>query len=250
MNFIVLDTETTDLMKCFCYDCGWIILNDKGNVLQRRHFVIEQVWHNLPLFESAYYKDKRPLYVQLMRKHEAVMDKWGYVMRQLASDIRKYEVQDAYAYNSEFDDKVFTWNCDWFKTNNPLDTIAIHDIWGYACEFITSKLEYQAFCEKYERFTDTGNYKQSAEVVYQFITNNPEFIEQHMGVMDSDIESSILLHCVHVEGAKWATDYKVKKVLPRPQIKPFIIKVDNEVIYEGEYVKKYVRNDTYNFTTP
>jgi hypothetical protein len=38
--------------------------------------------------------------------------------------------------------------------------------------------------------------------------------------------------------------------LPRPQTKPFIIKVDNEVIYEGEYVKKYVRNDTYNFTTP
>lgn len=249
MNFIVLDTETTDLTKCFCYDAGWCVMSDRGEVLARRHYVIEQIWHNLPLFESAYYKDKRQNYVKLMRRHEAVMDKWGYVMRQLSSDIRKYGITDAYAYNSDFDDKVFTFNCDWFKTNNPLDTIAIHDIWGYACEFITNNPAYQLFCEQHERFTDTGNYKQSAEVVYQYITNNPDFVEAHMGVFDSDIESAILIHCVNEKGAEWGKDYKVKKVLPRPQEKPFTIKVNGEIIYQDKYIKKYTRNDVYNFTT-
>ena len=31
--------------------------------------------------------------------------------------------------------------------------------------------------------------------------------------------------------------------------KPFTVKVNGKVIYEGKYVKKYARNDTYNFTT-
>ena len=111
MNILVFDTETTSLDKPFCYDVGWAVVDSTtGACLLERHYVIEQAWHNLPLFESAYYKEKRPLYVTLMRQHKAIMDKWGYVMRQLSRDLRQYEISDAYAYNSQFDDKVFTFN--------------------------------------------------------------------------------------------------------------------------------------------
>ena len=90
---IVLDTETTDLNRCFCYDIGWCILNKETQHIEDFHnFVIEQVWHNLPLFESAYYKDKRQSYVKMMRRHDIIMDKWGYVMRVLNSDIKKYGI--------------------------------------------------------------------------------------------------------------------------------------------------------------
>jgi hypothetical protein len=249
MNLIVLDTETTDLTKCFCYDLGYRVLNSEtGDIYADKHFIIEQVWHNLPLFESAYYKDKRPLYFELMRKHKAAMTKWGYAMRELARDIKKYDVTDAYAYNSDFDDKVIAYNCDWFKCINPLENVPLHDIWGYASQFITNLPEYRAFCETHERFTDTGNYKGSAEVVYQFITDNPTFEEAHMGLMDSDIESMILFHCID-KGAKWGQDYKVNKILSRIQEKPFTIKVDGEEVYSGNYIKKYVRNDVFSFTT-
>jgi hypothetical protein len=222
-------------------------MND-GKIVDFKANVVEQIWHNLPLFESAYYKEKRQHYIEMMRRRDAVMDKWGYIMRKLRQDIKKYGIEAVYAYNSDFDDKVIAYNCDWFHCINPLENIPIYDIWGYASEFITCKPDYQAFCEDNERFTDTGNYKGSAEVVYQYITDNPDFIEEHMGLFDSEIEAAILYDCIK-RGAKWATDYKVVKVLPRPTLHPFVVKVDGTEIYRGEYVKKYVRNDTYSFKT-
>lgn len=246
---MILDTETTSLDKPFCYDIGYTIFDmDTMMLVKDMHYVVEQTWHNLPLFESAYYKEKRPRYIALMRQHKASMDKWGYIMRNMYRDIKQYNITDAYAYNSDFDDKVITFNCDWFKCNNPLENVTIHDIWGYASEFITNNAAYTAFCEQYERFTDTGNYKGSAEVVYQYLTNNPDFVEEHMGLYDSQIETYILAACIE-RGAQWASDYKVKKGLPRVIEKPFTVKINGKVIYEGKYVKKYARNDTYNFTT-
>ena len=50
-------------------------------------------------------------------------------------------------------------------------------------------------------------------------------------------------------GAEWGKEYKVNKILNRERKQPFTIKLDGEVIYSGEYTKKYVRNDVYNFKT-
>ena len=249
MDYVmVLDTETTGLDKCFCYDVSWVIMDkETGEIVDLKANVVEQVWHNLPLFESAYYKEKRQKYIEMMRKHDTKMNKWGYIMRDLKQDIRKYNVTEVYAYNSDFDDKVIAYNCDWFKCNNPLEDVAIFDIWGYASQFITKLDGYRNFCEINERFTDTGNYKGSAEVVYQYIIGDPEFVEEHMGVFDSSIEAQILLFCINNYDAKWATDYKVVKVLNRPVKHPFTIKLNGEEIFSGEYIKKYVRNDVYNF---
>lgn len=245
---VVFDTETTSLDKPFCYDVGYAIMDmDTGDLALTRHYIVEQVWHNLPLFESAYYKEKRPLYIALMRKRAATMDKWGYIMQAMIRDFKAYNITDAYAYNSTFDEKVFNWNCDWFKTANPFDNVAIHDIWGYASEYITNTAAYRAFAEENTLFTDTGNYKGSAESVYQYISDQVDFSEAHMGLYDTLIEAKILYYCVDM-GAKWATDYTVQKVLKRPIKKPFIVKVNNKIVYQGEYIKKYARNDVYNFT--
>lgn len=246
---LILDTETTGLDKPFCYDCSWVIMDkENGEIIDFQANIVEQVWHNLPLFESAYYKDKRQKYVTMMRKHDAVMDKWGYIMQKLKRDMKKYSITTVYAYNSDFDDKVIGYNCDWFHCNNPLDNIQICDIWGYASEYVTNKPDYRHFCEEHRRFTDTGNYKGSAEVVYQYLTAQPDFIEEHMGLFDSQIEAYILWSCIQF-GALWGAEYQPKKILPRITYKPFTIKVDGQEIYSGEYVKKYVRNDVYNFKT-
>ena len=247
MSYMVLDTETTSLDKPFCYDIGYAIFNTNDELVERRHFIVEQIWHNLPLFESAYYKDKRAVYVQMLRARKVVMDKWGYIMRQCARDIRQHGVTDVYAYNSDFDDKVSNFNCDWFKCINPFETLPIHDIWGYASQYITNEDDYKAFCESNEYFTDTGNYKGSAEVVFRYLTNDTDFTEAHMGAYDVDIEAIILQYCFE-KGAERNHDYKVVKVLNRPKLVPFVIKVNGKVIHEGLYLKKYIRNENYNFT--
>ena len=127
MNVIVFDTETTDVSKWkFCYNVGWIVYDPVADVrLVKRDFVVEQIWHNTELFATAYYATKRPIYIKAMRARQTIMDKWGYIMQTMMRDIKKYEVQCAYAYNSPFDDAVFTFNCDWFKTQNPFDNLPI-----------------------------------------------------------------------------------------------------------------------------
>ena len=54
MYKLILDTETTSLDKPFCYDLGYCILDtEKMLFVEEKHCVVEQNWHNLPLFESA-----------------------------------------------------------------------------------------------------------------------------------------------------------------------------------------------------
>lgn len=245
MAYMIFDTETTGLDKPFCYDIGYIIFSDEHEELARRHFIVEQTWHNLPLFESAYYAQKRPQYVQLMRSRKATMDKYGYIMRNMKKDIREYNVTCAYAYNSDFDEKVFNFNCDWYKCNNPFDTIPIHDIWGYASQFITNCKAYKPFCEEHEYFTDKGNYSGNAETVFRYLTKDTSFEEAHVGLYDCEIEAQILQYCFNM-GAKMDTDYPVTRILNRSR--DYIVKINGEIIHVGKYTKKYIRGDVYNFT--
>ena len=249
-NIVVFDTETTSVdEKPFLYDVGYVIIDPNTQEhLAERSFVCEQAWHNNPLFATAYYADKRPKYVDKMRKHLTIMDKYGYIMRQMIKDFKAFNVVAAYAYNSPFDDKVITFNCDWYHCRNPFDNVPIYDIRGLANTFITDSANYRVFCEEHKRFTDSGNYSATAETVYQYLTSNPDFVEEHMGYEDSTIEAEILLFCLSA-GAQLETDYPVKKILPRQIAKPITIKVDKKVIFNGTYIRKTVRNDVINITT-
>ena len=244
-SILILDTETIGTDKYFCYNIGWTVIDlDTRSIYVKKDFIVEQIWHNLPLFSTAYYAEKRQLYVTSMRSRKTVMDKWGYIMRELASDIRKNDVQAVFAYNSPFDDRVIAFNCDWFKTNNPLDNIPVMDIRGMVSEFITNTEEYRQFCEEHQLFTDKGgNYSATAEAVYRYITADPEFTEAHTALADAEIESDILLTCIDL-GADPLVEYKVKATLPRYELKPIKIKMDGQTVYEGQYYKKINRKDT------
>ncbi|MDD4876560.1 MAG: hypothetical protein PHQ86_05495 [Dehalococcoidales bacterium] len=197
MNVCVFDTETTSLDKPFCYNIGYEIFNtDSGVSLTAKDFVVEQIWHNLPLFQSAYYADKREIYVARMKARQTIMDKFGYITQEMARDFKKLEVVGSYAFNSDFDERVFNYNCDWFKVINPFDNIPIFDIRGYVHQFISNQPEYLDFCEKHELFTESKNYSTTAEAVYRYLTNDIEFAEEHTALADSKIEAFILAHCV------------------------------------------------------
>lgn len=249
-NVIVFDTETTSVNeKPFCYNVGYTIADtDECKVLLKKDFVVEQIWHNIPLFSTAYYAEKRPLYISAMRGKRATLDKWGYIMREMVNDIRKYEVEAAFAYNSPFDDRVFAYNCEWFHTNNPLEKIPVIDIRGMVSEFITNEEDYTNFCEENQLFTESGNYSGTAEAVYRYITNNPEFVEAHTAMSDAEIETEILFECL-ARGAELMKNYPVTKFIARNIEKPLKIVVDGKIIHEGGYIKKWNKEGYWRFTT-
>lgn len=249
-NLVVFDTETTSLEKPFCYNIGYIIITPEGTVLRKREFVIEQIWHNLPLFNTAYYAEKRPLYISRLRVRDNItMEKFGYVTQKMVRDFGKYNVCAAYAYNSPFDEKVFNFNCDWFKVINPFDNVPIFDIRGLVHAFIAETPAFKKFCDENNRFTESGNYSTTAETLFQYITGKVDFTEQHTALNDSEIEAQILQKCFELGGVI-GQEYFAKRSIPRIVPRPFTFKVNGRIIYKGMYIKKYVRGDTYNFTTP
>lgn len=233
MNIVIFDTETTSLEKPFCYNIGYIIVNtDDITILEKHDFVCEQVWHNPMLFSTAYYADKRSIYVERMRKHETIMDKFGYICQRMIREFKAYNVSSAYAFNSSFDEKVFNFNCDWFKCNNPFDNIPIFDIRGYAHHFIIND-EFKAFCERNGYFTETGNYSTTAETIYRYLIDN-NFSEEHTALSDSIIEWEILAECM-MKGANFETEYKALRSIPRLVEKTLHIKTAEQTDYYFDY---------------
>lgn len=219
MNILVLDTETVNLEKPFCYNIGYVIFNtDAEEIVVKKDYVVEQVWHNPMLFTTAYYADKRELYVARMRCRRCVMDKFGYITQAMYRDIKEYGVEHAFAYNSSFDEKVFAYNCDWFKCINPLENVQIHDIRGQVHKKIAFTDSYQLYCDEHGLYTDSGNYSTTAEAVYRYITNNSKFIEEHTALADALIELEILCYCVNL-GCEYETDYKVYRSIAKNELK-------------------------------
>ena len=247
MNIMIFDTETTSLDKPFCYNIGYQIVDtETGETLVARDFVVEQVWHNLPLFSSAYYADKRPIYVNRMRSRAVIMDKFGYICRQMIRDIKQYEVAHAYVYNSPFDEKVFNFNCDWYKCSNPFDTVQIHDIRGYAHQFIVDE-KYIAYCEEHNLFTESGNYSSTAEAVYRYISGKDDFDEEHTALSDSVIETEILFYAMRA-GADISIDEKVYRSIERKIEKTLHIRTAEQTDYYFNYEKIRINREKTEIT--
>ena len=235
MNYVVFDTETTSLDKPFCYNIGYGIYSTDGDTLLEKEYVVEQTWHNLPLFSTAYYANKRPIYVERMRARKATLDKYGYICQQMIRDFKQYEVVCAFAYNSSFDERVFNFNCDWYKCKNPFDTIPIYDIRGYVHQFLITP-DFKEFCETNNEFTDSGNYSTTAETLFRYLSKDTAFNEEHTALADTRIENEILRRAVS-KGARFGVDYPTKVSIVREVEKELHIRTAEQTDYYFKYNK-------------
>lgn len=223
---LIYDTETTSIEKPFCYNIGYVVLDtDSKEPVLKEDFVCEQVWHNTMLYTTAYYADKKEQYIKAMRSRKTQMEKFGYICRRMARIIKEFDIHEAYAYNSSFDERVFEFNCDWFKCINPFDNVKVLDIRGYFHEILDDN--YIKWAEENSKFTESGNYSTTAEDVYRYLTNNLDFIESHTALSDSEIESDILVYCLE-NGCVLGKDYKAKRSIPRVVEKTFKVKKNGE----------------------
>lgn len=226
MRIAVFDTETIGLDKPFIYNIGWLIYDTKTSTILAKHdFVVEQIWHNAELFDTAYYADKRKDYVKRMRGKTCRMEKMGYITQFMSREFKFFEVEYAYAYNSPFDEKAFNYSCEWFKVINPFDDIPLLDIRGYVHRAISFTPEFQEFCEEHSYFTESGHYSTTAETVYRFLLGDADFVEAHTALADSEIELDILARCVE-KGCKFGSEYKVYRTISREKM-PKVLEITN-----------------------
>ena len=162
MNIVVFDTETTSVNKPFCYNIGYCIVDvEAEKMLAKRDYVVEQVWHNPMLFTTAYFAEKREKYVKAMRSRKTEMSKYGYICRAMIRDFVNYNVIGAYAYNSKFDDGVFTYN----DMEELIDVCIPHMVeQGFAEDqarvYMKEMLPKLDYWKRYEELSDNGQFEE------------------------------------------------------------------------------------------
>ena len=254
--YMVLDCETATLpcaskyaeeqrknvaiTKPLIYDLGWKIVDRNGNVYNRMNFLISEIFSVPSVFDTAYYADKRPIYLEKLKSGEITLANWETAITALLADLEIVEAVGAY--NSMFDFKKalpFTelyinqlyspnfhnwlaWqekSCEWLAEGGKATgqtefeesvfrfrgkTYPLFDLWGLTCQHILNCDEYKQMCIDNKWETASGKYfKTSAETAYRFLSGNTNFDESHTAIDDCDIESQLFAEVVKRTKNKW-----------------------------------------------
>lgn len=232
VNEIALDSkakQTISIAKPLVYDIGWTISDRNGNIIKRENYLIQETFFVPNIFNTAYYKDKRPQYMRLYSEGKIKAATWNEVIDILLADLET--VNFVTAYNACFDFKKaipFTeryiyhlysenynkWE-EWQKkrcidilengnhAKNEKYLIPIFelrgneypliDIWALACDRLLNTNKYRKYCCDNNFFTDSKKFfKTSAEVSYRYLIKDNEFVESHTALSDAEIETFIL----------------------------------------------------------
>lgn len=206
---MVLDTETAniieqkgggiDFTKGLVYDCGFCITDKSGRIYESVSFINKDIFYNRPdLMQSCYFASKIADYqIEIEKKQHFVVDTLT-LRSQMYKAMALYNIDTIAAYNAQFDIKVLN-NTLAYATNNQYKywfgkNIEVWDIMKMV-DVITCRKSYQTFCQKNGFLTKTGRPRKSAEIVYRYILRQPDFIENHTGLEDVKIETSIMAYC-------------------------------------------------------
>lgn len=215
-RIMVIDTETISVNKRFIYDIGYIIA-ERGtdglyHAIAESQFIVDQIYYNEKLFKTAYYEKKKPLYTKLLRSRQAEIKKFGFITQIIGGDMRRYEIDSIFAYNSSFDEGAFNFTCEDFKVKNPFIEKKWFDILGIANKYIHLSLDYIEFATENDFITDSGFIETNAEKTFAFISKIKDFEEEHLSLSDSRIELEILNACI-LNGFNELTNHPKQNIL-------------------------------------
>ncbi len=211
-NFLGLDTETCnslidengklDLSQSLVYDVGWQVVNRKGKVKKQRSYVVAEIFLNSILMDSAYYKDKIPMYWGDIKKGKRELKTFRNIWFQFLSDKKRYNCKVVFAHNAFFDYNALNNTLRYLTKSKrryffPFKT-EIWDTLKMARDVFGTSPKYVNFCEEYGFMTNHKNPRPrlTAEVLYRYLHNTPNFEEAHTGLEDVEIETEIMLRCL------------------------------------------------------
>lgn len=261
--YMVVDTETATLpfadtiaqmdaerkkriaiARPLVYDIGWTLMYRDGTIFDKKHFLVAETFSVPSVFNTAYYKEKRPIYLDMMKRGEITVLPWETIMEDFVADLSI--VNYVGAFNSMFDFKkaipftelyisklyspdYYEWEkmqyglCEKIaenvkpKRNSDFDPehftfrnnhYEMFDIWGMACETLINKVKFKQECLENRMLTNSGDFfKTSAETTYRYLVDKYDFDEAHTALEDAEIESFILSKILAKKAVSVGIDY-------------------------------------------
>lgn len=241
IDYIGEQRKRISIAKPLIYDLGWQVVDRAGRVYAKKNYLISEIFSVPSVFDTAYYKDKRPIYLEKLNKGEILLTDWRTAVRELVEDMDA--VEGVGAYNAMFDFKKaipFTelyinelYSPDFHKwldfQNSRCDGIAqgglkppansefdpeifrfrgksypLFDLWGLSCEHILNTDDYKNACLENGWATASGKYfSTTAENAFRFFTGQNEFDEAHTALNDAEIESLLFAEIAKRTKNKW-----------------------------------------------
>ena len=206
---IVIDTETcpidkdlTDVLptNMWTYDCGWAVVDKRGNVYRTRSFVNADIFlDEKDLMKSAYYAEKIPRYWEDIKAGRRTLTSFYNIRKTVMEDIAEFNVTEIFAHNMRFDYGTLNTTQRWLTKSKYRyffsKDLVICDTLKMARDVIAKMPTYRRFCEENGYMTKNHQVKLTAEVIFRFITKNNNFVENHTGLEDVLIEKEILAYC-------------------------------------------------------
>lgn len=204
MKVIVIDTETTNsLEEPICYDIGFSIVDKfSGNVIDKRSYVIADIFLDKELMNTAYFKDKIPQYWNEIKNGDRVLTSFRKIAIEFRKLMKENEIKEVYAHNMRFDYRALNLTqrfitCSRFRYFFPYG-VKICDTLKMAREVLKENQQYREFCVANNFLTSNNQNRYTAEVIYRFLTNDIDFVESHTGLEDVLIEKEILRYCLEL----------------------------------------------------
>lgn len=200
--YLTIDTETANTIEDpMMYDLGGAIHDKNGRVYETFSFVIYDVFcADRELFNTAYYAEKRPMYeAQIANGTRKIVS--IYTARKYVADLcKKYNVKAIIAHNARFDYRSTNYTLRYVTKSKsryflPYG-IPMWDTLKMAQDTICKQPTYQRWCNVNGYCMKNGKPRATAEILYRYITQNNEFIEDHTGLEDVLIEKEIFVRCM------------------------------------------------------
>ena len=199
--YLTIDTETANgLDDPMMYDLGGAIHDRTGHVYETFSFIIYDIFcADRALFDTAYYAEKRPMYeAQIAAGQRKIVS--IYTARKHLRDLcEKYNVRAIIAHNARFDYRSTNYTIRYVtksKTRYFLPYgIPIWDTLKMAQDTICKQKSYIKFCTE-NNFLVRGRPRATAEILYKYITQDLDFVEEHTGLEDVLIEKEIFAKCM------------------------------------------------------
>ena len=190
--YMVLDTETVADARV-PYDVAWVLVDRKGNIIERFNALTAEVVDNPTLryliARDSFSKRKAGFYLDNAPAESMTFDEICTYTNMVVASYDAVVV----AYNAAFDVRVLN---DYAKVllgkKFFLECVEVWDLWNMALNTICDSSNYVRWCIDAGFITEKGNIACSAEAVYSYLAQNAEFEEDHTALSDCEIEAKIL----------------------------------------------------------
>lgn len=203
--YLIIDTETCNSIdNPLTYNFAGSVIDRHGNTYETGSFINRDIFDGMPeLMKSAYYAHKIPQYLEQIANNDITVASWYEIKEWIAEMAKKYPIRAIIAHNARFDYKACNTTqryetCSKYRYFFPYG-VEIWDTLAMAKDTICKQKKYLRFCEENGYLCKNGKPRATAEILYRFITNDTEFVEEHKALEDINIEKEIFWYCTNMK---------------------------------------------------